>query len=331
MTAEGTLPLPSIDGAACVHGLAPSASCDSCAQACPLAALELMEDGLMLDTDGCDSCGLCAPACPRTAITIPRPLTVLRRSRSEASAWARCSQTEDIGLPAVPCRHTFGIRDLDDLAGDGVRKLNILVAACSACPREGNDRPLERQAEAHRLVRQSRGEAAVNVTLHGSAIAFSAALRSEHARADPVDEGRRRLFAPFLHSRANPGDDLPPQAVAYLRPEIDPARCTGCDACARLCPDGALSLEGPPREAYLGFPDRCSGCGLCMDICEARAIRLVRLGSAKQWRLPLDPDRCRVCGVEYHRPNGASGDPTLCRICALRPNGRLLFQVLGKS
>jgi ferredoxin len=285
----------------------------------------------MLDTDACDGCGLCVPACPRAAITIPRRVTVLRRSRTEASAWARCSRAEDVGLPDAPCRHAFGVRDLDALAADGVLKLNILVGTCGNCAREDDDRPLETRAETHRVVRQSRGERAVDVVLHGSARAFSAALRAESARAEPVDEGRRRLFAAFAGQRGNRADDMLSRALAYTRPEIEPARCTGCDACTHLCPDDALTLEGPPQEAYLGVPDRCSGCALCMDICEAHAIRLVSCGSARPWRLPLDPDRCRLCGVQYHRPSVASGDPTLCRICALRPNGKRLFQVLGQS
>jgi ferredoxin len=180
-------------------------------------------------------------------------------------------------------------------------------------------------------VRQSRGEPAVDVALHGSAMAFATAFRAEGARAEPVDERRRRLLAPFLGQRPNRADDVLRGALAHMRPEIDPARCTGCDACARICPDGALALDGPPREAYLGIPDRCSGCGLCVDICEAGALRLVSHGPATPWRLALDPDRCRICGVEYHRPPEAAGDPTLCRICALRPKGRLLFQVLGQS
>lgn len=247
----------------------------------------------------------------------------------QASAWARCGQADADDPDPLPCRHALGVRDLDALAGEAVRTLNILVAACDACPREGH-RPFEMQAEAHRLLRHSRGKEAVDVVLHRSPAAFAAALRAESARAEPVDEKRRRLFAPFLATQDRRAQALPAGALAHRRPEIDPTRCTGCDACIRLCPDDALAVEGPHGEAYLGEPDRCSGCGLCVDVCEAKAVRLVARGAAAPWRLALDPGRCRLCGVAYHRPAGASGDPTLCRICAVRPNGRRLFQVLGR-
>jgi len=59
-----------------------------------------------------------------------------------------------------------------------------------------------------------------------------------------------------------------------LHPSIDPARCIGCGACVRACPEhDVLGLVG--RTATLIEPWACVGHGTCRDACPTGAIRLV--------------------------------------------------------
>lgn len=130
--------------------------------------------------------------------------------------------------------------------------------------------------------------------------------------------------------------------------------CHRCGVCARLCPNGALSLD----EGGLSLaPQQCHTCGLCTQVCPVRALSLgeprpishllradpVPLGSPR-------PTRCTACGAEVlvvlpagephaapshapatppSTPHGApgaasSGTPggtpahTLCLSCAMR-------------
>ena len=49
----------------------------------------------------------------------------------------------------------------------------------------------------------------------------------------------------------------------------DKAKCTGCTACASICPHGAIAMLAD-EEGFLYphiLPDRCTGCGLCERIC----------------------------------------------------------------
>jgi thioredoxin reductase/NAD-dependent dihydropyrimidine dehydrogenase PreA subunit len=63
-----------------------------------------------------------------------------------------------------------------------------------------------------------------------------------------------------------------------LHPVIDPARCIGCGACVRACPEAdVLGLIG--RTATLVQPWACVGHGTCSDACPTGAIALV-FGSA---------------------------------------------------
>ena len=59
-----------------------------------------------------------------------------------------------------------------------------------------------------------------------------------------------------------------------LHPLIDPARCIGCSACVRACPESdVLGLVG--RTATLIEPWACVGHGVCHDACPTGAITLV--------------------------------------------------------
>ncbi|MEM2897192.1 MAG: 4Fe-4S binding protein, partial [Candidatus Bathyarchaeia archaeon] len=67
------------------------------------------------------------------------------------------------------------------------------------------------------------------------------------------------------------------QIVPYGRGmhEFDGEKCTGCGACAAMCPNKSIRLidDGGSRTVaiYLG---RCMFCGLCQDVCPEEALRL---------------------------------------------------------
>ena len=57
---------------------------------------------------------------------------------------------------------------------------------------------------------------------------------------------------------------------ALIRFEIDPARCTGCMACARACPVEAIS--GEKKKPHLIDQERCIQCGSCRQACKFEAV-----------------------------------------------------------
>ncbi len=55
-----------------------------------------------------------------------------------------------------------------------------------------------------------------------------------------------------------------------LRYTIDPDKCRGCTACARVCP--AEAITGKVKEAHVIDPEKCLKCGACMEKCRFGAI-----------------------------------------------------------
>lgn len=63
------------------------------------------------------------------------------------------------------------------------------------------------------------------------------------------------------------------QSKTLMRPQADPALCTGCATCVAHCPASALSINDE-----LGFPqvdaDECIACFCCQEMCPEKAITL---------------------------------------------------------
>jgi len=80
---------------------------------------------------------------------------------------------------------------------------------------------------------------------------------------------------PPLGLVARPGSSLRNKTGSWgiLTPVFDCEKCTGCNTCASICPEGCiLRIEKKRYEADLDF---CKGCGLCAAACPASAITMV--------------------------------------------------------
>jgi NAD-dependent dihydropyrimidine dehydrogenase PreA subunit len=57
---------------------------------------------------------------------------------------------------------------------------------------------------------------------------------------------------------------------ALISYAVIPDKCTGCTACATICPVGAVA--GEKKQPHAIDPDICIKCGLCEDACKFNAI-----------------------------------------------------------
>jgi formate hydrogenlyase subunit 6/NADH:ubiquinone oxidoreductase subunit I len=51
---------------------------------------------------------------------------------------------------------------------------------------------------------------------------------------------------------------------------INPEKCVGCTACARVCPSAAIT--GERKKAHVIDQAKCIKCGQCHDVCKFSAV-----------------------------------------------------------
>jgi NADH-quinone oxidoreductase subunit F len=76
----------------------------------------------------------------------------------------------------------------------------------------------------------------------------------------------RDEYEAHIHDRTCPAG----VCKALITYSIDPEKCTGCVACARQCPQEAIS--GERKEPHYIDQDLCIRCGVCLDTCRFDAV-----------------------------------------------------------
>lgn len=328
---------PIVDGERCVLSIAVDAGCRACADVCPRRAFVMSEDTLGLDTDACDGCAICVAACPRRAITLARTAAAVSVDDPSVVLVACTVSGVASGPGAMACLDAVGLDELAGLYARGARRLLVARGECATCARgtraifDAAIGDLGRLLEDRRLTpiavaelpagEWSRQRAAATAP---SRRGFLLAVRGRHRRdTSPAHE-------PQPAARALPAPSRPDPLNPFL-PVIDGAACTACDACVRICPDGALRLEiaDTGTAAYQIEPRRCTGCRLCADVCDARAMSVATWLRGGASALRLDRAQCKSCGNVFRRPAGRRSESRACRVCEAAAPSRNLFQVIA--
>ena len=76
----------------------------------------------------------------------------------------------------------------------------------------------------------------------------------------------RPEFEAHIHQKRCPAAVCTP-LIQYSILETD---CTGCGACAKVCPTQAI--KGEKKQSHLILAEVCSKCGSCKDVCKSNAV-----------------------------------------------------------
>lgn len=136
--------------------------------------------------------------------------------------------------------------------------------------------------------------------------------------------GRRRAF--ILREavlEGEPEGGYPAGAILPI-PSLELAGpCYLCNVCSRLCPTGALVIEGEEKELKY-TPASCNHCDLCLAVCPHHSLVLGKnvslsmiAGVSSLTLASGKPYTCQGCGEIFHA--GGSG-VTMCLRCYLSRN-----------
>lgn len=320
----------------CVVAQMPRASCSACVEACPHAALAVMPGGVSLVPDRCSGCGHCVAACPQGALSLPHAPPAVE-AEGEGVAHICCPRVPDVPAGASLCAQALSLGDLARLWLGGTRLLALRIGDCSSCP----EAPAVAAGLAGRLAQLNALLAARNLApLQARLVPARARAASRRAEPSP-DRGRRALLGLFGDPalRSDPVAALrglqllpPPAGAAAVfarAPGIVAQRCSGCDACTRICPEKALIRvkDSGGEMRYTSAPAACTGCGLCRDICDEDAVELRKTSEALP-DVALFSYTCRTCRAEAHHPSAAFAAEALCPACRISGHHRKTVLVL---
>jgi len=294
----------------CLRERFPRSACARCAAACPVSALELVPDGVVVN-DRCSGCEACVTACPTRAIAPPPAVTAFRdQALAAAKTTVRVSCVRQPGRTvadvAVGCLAGLPLATLLAPFGHGTQRVEVERGGCIACDFAGVGCRFEIILAQARALLDAYGfspEAILEVGGFPPEVAeqaavvgrrdlfrrFTAGARETVAALRPPEE----IDAGEAERGAVLGESASP-LVAALRglgkvmPEIPlpegsftatlTARdtCFACNVCEAVCPTVALRREVVDGAVHLRFTAaRCVGCGACAEACLAGALQVL--------------------------------------------------------
>ncbi|TCS71753.1 4Fe-4S dicluster protein [Sulfuritortus calidifontis] len=336
------------DAVRCLHARQGVAGCRRCLSTCPAGAIRAGSEAVHLESMLCQGCLACVPLCPTGALQSSQrqPADVMADLEARLAGGGRQAAAAPeglwIGAPEALAEAPAGWLVWPAEAPAGLGPAIWLAALALGCRRVAiaPARPASVQRTLQDAIALAQGlltglglppavaSAADALTLP----AIPALPPLPPAKLRAAGSERDLLLAALDHLAAarSAAGALPLVDAPFGEVVVEAERCTLCGACARLCPQAALSLAGV--EGLTFTEARCVQCGLCANACPEQAIalrpRLLTDRSAREMPRRLvqaTAPHCPGCGAPHAGPAPSTGSRVLAEQARLRPElARLL-------
>lgn len=347
--------VPEIQATRCVRYRFRYSECRRCEQACPHEAIRLSDEGVAIASESCRRCGLCVSACRTETFTAASlsPLGLIDMARGRSSLSIACEPSGVDADSSVPCLGALGPALLAYLVKQGTELSLAGSDHCANCIHGAcGSEQLALNLDAVESLRVADGVgqwAGIALPQRANGIVAktddSRALRRQFFRrfanvGDGSARSARQTTAPAAPMRAIRAARVAPSAQRDLLQmlgladadaplaahpslpagdiRLEPG-CTGCEACARACPTGALQVRESATAWALGFEAAlCVGCNVCVETCQPGVLHLREAVAARQFAkreavaLHARPKRrCTRCDRSFI----TATDSALCDVC----------------
>lgn len=327
----------------CVRSRYPRSECRACAEGCPVQAVDLRGDRVIL-RENCAGCEACLIACPTGVFSRPpvreRACRTSLQQQSSGSPSVRftCAmdpQKESEGAQVFPCLAGLPPSFLVAPAAWGCRRVEIKRIDCRGCPFEPAMVQYRKTLEGmEQLLARfpDRGGEVVEVE------SFTKFAEGERRPVVAEGVGRREFFGLFRKRTMETALELFPDTIGEKRKmrwegQGHPQRIFLLSLLTQL---GNVQEEKPfPGGALptldLKVSKDCVGCNVCETLCPTGALRReVEEASVRLYLTPSGCVGCRICG-EACLPKAITFSEEIMLSSWLQGGERLLAEVAARN
>lgn len=274
-----------VDETCCTKLISPKDSCDKCVRACPLSCIRITKH-INID-DYCVGCGICSQACPTQAIKMKlQTLDYIIHETDTNDHFVLGCQKQNKKSSAYFNQFCIGSLPDETILYLLLKKPAILEqfdhSKCKHCELVSGFDNFNKRKE---LLQTQLARSDFYKSQKKSDLPDT--LDSEY------DDDKRAFLMSFINVRKTLetiNSEMNDSQIHFYQtyrsllkkqpklygildlkfPHIS-EKCSGCEACIRLCPSKALTREGNSISLN---PSRCSNCGLCSEVCYDKAVTL---------------------------------------------------------